>query len=450
MPRSGCSSRMPATSGQQSAPTADSRPSPPDRGWRRSAPRRPRRRPASGTPTAGSRQPATESQRRAPLISAPMTSVGDRGDEGDQQHHASAPAHPLRRQQRDDQHDDDGDRHVDHLPAGEIERLEADPLGHRRRRGHGQHDAQTPISSTATSVQRSTVHHQRPSRLVSVRAKERLIAQSPGPARGRRRRAPRSSGTGRRRRRPATAAPPAVPPSASRRRPRRRRPPRSSVPQRADRRPCPRASRAKASAASPIRKAWRTPVQPRQGRRQPALLRPAAGDPVDAIVAGQRPGGGVGVGRLPVVDVGHAVDDGDPLLAVRQAGEIEDGPARSSSPATPSARGRGIGRRGVLPVVLAGQRPRLGAGRAPPSAGPRSRRTAAVARRRRRPDAASAGDRPAIGGCRRLAPARCRSPGCARRRRRRPPSPRPRTREDARAWRRCSRPCRRAGRDGRA
>ena len=43
-----------------------------------------------------------------------------------------------------------------------------------------------------------------------------------------------------------------------------------------------------------------------------AFLGPAAGDPVDAVEARQRLGGGVGVGRLGIVDEEHAADAGRP------------------------------------------------------------------------------------------------------------------------------------------
>src|SRR5437867_811856 len=80
----------------------------------------------------------------------------------------------------------------------------------------------------ANNVQRSTVHHQRPSRLVSVRAKTvtaqssaQAVGHSPlraerefGRARGNARHAVRNSRTDRKKRRPATAARP--PPDADR------------------------------------------------------------------------------------------------------------------------------------------------------------------------------------------------------------------------------------------
>src|SRR3546814_19834587 len=50
--------------------------------------------------------------------------------------------------------------------------------------------------------------------------------------------------------------------------------------------------------------------------RQAAFLGAPAGDPEEAVVAGERLGGGIGVGGLGIVDVGHAVDDRDDLLAM--------------------------------------------------------------------------------------------------------------------------------------
>src|SRR3546814_8051590 len=65
---------------------------------------------------------------------------------------------------------------------------------------------------------------------------------------------------------------------------------------------------------------FRSPViglQPRQA----AFLGAPAGDPQDAVVAGERLGGGIGVGGIGIVDVGHAVDHRDDLLAMGEAGE---------------------------------------------------------------------------------------------------------------------------------
>ena len=59
----------------------------------------------------------------------------------------------------------------------------------------------------------------------------------------------------------------------------------------------------------------------RRQRLDAAFLGQAAGDPDQPVVAGQRTRGGVGVGRLAVVDEGDAVDRAQALLAVRQAGE---------------------------------------------------------------------------------------------------------------------------------
>ncbi len=61
----------------------------------------------------------------------------------------------------------------------------------------------------------------------------------------------------------------------------------------------------------------------RHQRLDPALLRHAAGDPDQPVVADQRALGGVGVGGLAVVDEGDAVDGDDALLAMRQSGIAE-------------------------------------------------------------------------------------------------------------------------------
>ncbi len=100
----------------------------------------------------------------------------------------------------------------------------------------------------------------------------------------------------------------------------------------------------------------------REQRRQAGdalFLRLSAGDPVDVGVAGERLFRRVGVGRLAVVDVTHAVDLGDQLLAVRQAGEALDAGDRGCLVETEGA-GCGVGGGRVLSVMPSGQMRRLG------------------------------------------------------------------------------------------
>jgi len=95
----------------------------------------------------------------------------------------------------------------------------------------------------------------------------------------------------------------------------------------------------------------------RKQRRQRAdavFLGAAAGDPIDVVVAGDCLLGGVGIGRLGIVDVADPVDGRDRLLAVRQAGEALDAVDASGDTATERAR-RCIGGGGVLAVMRAGQ-----------------------------------------------------------------------------------------------
>ncbi len=85
-----------------------------------------------------------------------------------------------------------------------------------------------------------------------------------------------------------------------------------------------------------------------------AFLGLAAGDPIDAVVADHRFFGGIGIGGLAVIDVADAVDDGDHLLAMAQAGiggqALGDRLGRHAA----GARHR-IGRAGILPIVAARQ-----------------------------------------------------------------------------------------------
>src|SRR5690606_7112232 len=71
-------------------------------------------------------------------------------------------------------------------------------------------------------------------------------------------------------------------------------------------------------------------------------------------VAGQRLGGGVGVGGLGVVDVGHAVDHRDDLLAVGEAREAAQAGADDGRIDAQRLAG-GVGGGSVLAVVGAGQ-----------------------------------------------------------------------------------------------
>ena len=196
----------------------------------------------------------------------------------------------------------------------------------------------------------------------------------PGSASTRSRKAsPRTSkfGTGRRRRRPATAARP-----APRRRSaaRRARPPATacgSVPQRSNgdatvqRRREIVARFADQVGLGDAAEEWRE-------RRDAALLRLAADDPVDrAGKGGERLLGGVGVGRLGIVDEQHAPDAADLLHAVREAGEAAQSP-RGSRPRLDAERAhRGDGGRRVLRIVRAAQRADAGEVETPSSLPPR-------------------------------------------------------------------------------
>ncbi len=86
-----------------------------------------------------------------------------------------------------------------------------------------------------------------------------------------------------------------------------------------------------------------------------AGLRLAAGDPENVGEAGQRLGGGVGIGRLGVVDEQHAADASDLLHAVREAGKRHQ--ALLDRVGREPERERGAdGAGGVLRIVHAAQR----------------------------------------------------------------------------------------------
>ena len=130
--------------------------------------------------------------------------------------------------------------------------------------------------------------------------------------------------------------------------------------------------------AGDAREGWRERVDA-------ALLGLAAGNPDQAVVAGQRSGGSIGVGGLAVVDEGYTGNGGDALLAVRQAGE---GCERGRDDVRPlaggdEAHGDGDGGSGVLRIVRAGS---AGASRRSKSTRPvvprSGRRHADIVRRR--------------------------------------------------------------------
>ncbi|MEJ0041972.1 MAG: hypothetical protein WDM81_07055 [Rhizomicrobium sp.] len=83
-----------------------------------------------------------------------------------------------------------------------------------------------------------------------------------------------------------------------------------------------------------------------------AILRLAAGNPEDVGIAGERAGGGVGIGRLGIVDEAHGADAADLLHAMRETGEIGDG-LRDGAAIPGIGSGRGISKGCVLPVVAA-------------------------------------------------------------------------------------------------
>ena len=176
------------------------------------------------------------------------------------------------------------------------------------------------------------------------------------------------------------------------------------------------------------------------GSMPPSLAMPPAIQ-ITPVVAGERARGGIGIGRLAVVDEAHAVDGADALLAVRQAGIARDARARWRRAATPSA--------GAIAAAAAA----FCALCAPGSAGA-SRRSQITP----------------VGVAQQRRPAHRHRPGPAAGNRddraRRRESGRHRARgvvvdadhgeivaalavEDARAWPRRSRPCRRGDRDGR-
>ena len=96
------------------------------------------------------------------------------------------------------------------------------------------------------------------------------------------------------------------------------------------------------------------PVEMGFQRLQPALFGPAAGDPVDGVVAGKRLGRGIRVGGLTVIDVGNAVDNRYLLLAVDQSRVALDA-GHDHMGLGAGGLGGGVGRGGVLPIVHAGQ-----------------------------------------------------------------------------------------------
>ena len=227
--------------------------------------------------------------------------------------------------------------------------------------------------------------------------------------RGRRRRAPRNSGTGRRRRRPATAARPA--------------------PRRSDARP--RAAAAATACVAACRDACRTAprspsvaakvvASPRRSDRPCAIagraaqrLRcrpPSAGRRRSSRMRSegrQRLLGGVGVGRLGIVDEERRAPT-RPTCSMR-CGEAREGraaPARSPRSSTPSAARRGDGRRRVLRIVRAAQRADAGEVGDAVARPARRRRTTLRRRRRRRPSASGRSRRDAA---RRLAAVGVRS-----------------------------------------
>ena len=273
-----------------------------------------------------------------------------------------------------------------------------------------------PISTTMRAqVQRSTVHHQRPiTRAVGARE-----GRSCGGSRGKRRERasrkrvaalPRSSRTGRTRRRPATAA---------RRAPRRR----SARAARARGRDGGGQRRRSAVTAPGRRASRRTRPPPRRsGRRggcagisgaqarDAALLRLAAGDPVDRVDRTTAPRRGVGVGRLAVVDEADAADRRDPLLAVRQAREAREAARRPSSARRRRARWRPRGGGGVLRSCGARAGARARAGRASAARSPSA--SSSMPSRTQTPPAARPPAEIGDDAAGRRAPARRRRRGC--------------------------------------
>ena len=96
------------------------------------------------------------------------------------------------------------------------------------------------------------------------------------------------------------------------------------------------------------------PREQRAQRFDRAGLGLAAGDPHQPVVAGQRPRRRIGVGRLAVVDPGHAIHHGHLLLPVRQPGKACDPPSNRLPP-DPKRQRQRRRRRRVLRVVPAGQ-----------------------------------------------------------------------------------------------
>ena len=86
----------------------------------------------------------------------------------------------------------------------------------------------------------------------------------------------------------------------------------------------------------------------------PAVLGPASGDPETGRIRHQRLAGGVGIGRLGVVDEPHGTEAADGLHPVGQAGEGHQALDRGLVRHTQRAGG-GIGEGGVLGIVAARQ-----------------------------------------------------------------------------------------------
>ena len=93
----------------------------------------------------------------------------------------------------------------------------------------------------------------------------------------------------------------------------------------------------------------------RPQRLDAALLGPAAEDPIDVVEAQQRLFGGIGIGRLGIVDVEHFAAPADLLQPVREAGESPQ--ALLDELKLESMRAQRRHRRGgILAVVGAAQR----------------------------------------------------------------------------------------------
>ena len=138
-------------------------------------------------------------QRRAPLISTPITKVSREQRERDREHDERDPPDGARRQQRDPEHDRQRERHHPELALGEVQRVIAEPLGDRRARRHAHHRAEEHQQRSARpSVQRSTVHHQRAIGRRSMRANIMTASGRSDPATPRqaRGRSPRTSKLG--------------------------------------------------------------------------------------------------------------------------------------------------------------------------------------------------------------------------------------------------------------